>query len=467
MNEEGSFSWTAEAEALALLARETRLVVVDFDETLYLRNSTEDFLDAAVPGLVAAIGLRALDFLSPWRWTGGAATRDVWRIWAVMLLMPWSLWRWRRVCAVLGPRQANVALLRALRGKDVVIGSIGFAPIINPLLDAMGGAAFRLIACPWPGFTARRGGKAVLLEARLGAGALASAMVITDSLADAELLRRCALPCLTRWKGAQFRRALARIYLPGDYLAYVKRPRVPGVLRLLVTDDLLWWLLVSVTAHAPGLSYLTGIELLFFSFWSVYEIGYWENDVCGLRFEADPVVALEFEDFVATHFERRAWVWAILLGAAGLAALGPEMLFQAGPKWLGFLLLLRLLYYLYNRIDKPTRIWLYLPLQCCRSLALAAVVPLGVVGILAGLAQILARWQGYAAYRRTKGATWRDTPARAVQLAILLAGLSFMALARPQLAIAGWPALELLIWSGFLARREVSAILRGARWKGG
>jgi hypothetical protein len=79
----------------------------------------------------------------------------------------------------------------------------------------------------------------------------------------------------------------------------------------------------------------------------------------------------------------------------------------------------------------------------------------------------LARWQGYAAYRRTKGATWRDTPARAVQLAILLAGLSFMALARPQLAIAGWPALELLMWSGFLARREVSAILRGARWKGG
>jgi hypothetical protein len=451
-----------QADVLATLAHHDGLIIVDFDETLYLCNSTEDFLNAVMPAYVAALLLRVLDFLSPWRWTGGARTRDVWRLRMVMLLMPWTLRRWQLVCARLGPQHANQPLLRALQGRAFVVASIGFAPVIKPLLAAMGCGDIPLIACGL-GVAARIGGKALLIETKLGAQKLGAAMFITDSIEDAEVLRRCALPCLTRWEDAKFRRAFAQIYLPGDYLAYVKRPSVPAVLRVLVTDDLVWWLLMSMTWHAPGVMFIAGVGLLFFSLWSVYEIGYFENDVCAQKFEADPVITAEFLSFETTHFEAKAWASALLLGGFGVAALQPVSMLAGEIKWLVLLLGLRALYYIYNRIDKQARVWLYLILQCFRSLALIVVMPLGAVGIIAGVAQILARWQAYFVYRRAKGAKWRDTPTRAVQLAMLLAGLGFMALARPKLGNLGWPALEFILWSGFLARQEILSALHGIR----
>ena len=45
-------------------------LLIDLDETLYLRNSTEDFIDCARPGLLALLLLRVLDVLKPWRLTG-------------------------------------------------------------------------------------------------------------------------------------------------------------------------------------------------------------------------------------------------------------------------------------------------------------------------------------------------------------------------------------------------------------
>ncbi|MDE2252638.1 MAG: hypothetical protein KGL25_14670, partial [Gammaproteobacteria bacterium] len=91
----GSRQRTPEA-ALAELAAYRGTLLVDLDETLYLRNSTEDFLDSACPGLLALLLLKCLDALKPWHLTGGAPTRDVWRVRLVMILMPWTLSRWRR-----------------------------------------------------------------------------------------------------------------------------------------------------------------------------------------------------------------------------------------------------------------------------------------------------------------------------------------------------------------------------------
>ena len=62
-------------DALATIRAHGGPVLVDLDETLYLRNSTEDFLDCARPGLIALILLRLLDALRPWRLSGGEATR--------------------------------------------------------------------------------------------------------------------------------------------------------------------------------------------------------------------------------------------------------------------------------------------------------------------------------------------------------------------------------------------------------
>jgi hypothetical protein len=61
--------------ALAAVRVHQGPLLVDLDETLYLRNSTEDFVDCAWPGLLALLLLRLLDAVKPWRLTG-RDTRD-------------------------------------------------------------------------------------------------------------------------------------------------------------------------------------------------------------------------------------------------------------------------------------------------------------------------------------------------------------------------------------------------------
>jgi hypothetical protein len=450
----------SETEALRAIRSWTGLVIVDFDETLFLRNSTEEFLDSAVPGILAALLLRLLDLCAPWRWSGGAILRDVWRVRAVMWLFPWTSWRWRQRCRVLAA-QANQPLLAALqaRGAPFIIASLGFSPLIRPLLDSMGCGEVRLIACAMRRRDRLRGKVAAITEA-IGGPALSGAMLITDSTDDAAILAACALPCLTTWSGATFGRALRRVYLPGDYLVHVKRPQQAGAFRRLLTDDLALWVLIA----APGLDprFLLGVTALFFSLWSVYEIGYWENDVCGLRLEADPVVGRQFASFDIDGFEAKAWTSAILLALVGAVAIRPPAYAAMLAVWLIVLLALRAVQWVYNRIDKPTRVWAYLLLQAFRTLALVAVVPIGVPGAIAGVTQIYARWQEYFWYRTApaaEGFRWRDTPLRLIQLAFLL--LSLGALAGAGVDVCTWRSAALIAWSLVLARKDIRVALQG------
>ncbi|MGB1027098.1 MAG: hypothetical protein ACPGYL_11120, partial [Rhodospirillaceae bacterium] len=61
----------AAVESALSMAGPTASVVVDLDETLLRGNSTELFLSHVRPALFAALILRALDVLKPWRlWPG-------------------------------------------------------------------------------------------------------------------------------------------------------------------------------------------------------------------------------------------------------------------------------------------------------------------------------------------------------------------------------------------------------------
>src|SRR6516162_5646045 len=79
--------------ALAAVRAHEGPILVDFDETLYLRNSTENFIDCARPGLLALLLLRVLGVLKPWRLTGGNNTQDTWRVCVVSIFLPWTFWR--------------------------------------------------------------------------------------------------------------------------------------------------------------------------------------------------------------------------------------------------------------------------------------------------------------------------------------------------------------------------------------
>ncbi|NJO34835.1 MAG: hypothetical protein HC869_18665, partial [Rhodospirillales bacterium] len=142
-------------------------MLLDFDETLYLRNSTEDFIDCARPALLALLVLRLLDCLRPWRWTGGGGyPRCVARALRAAVL-PWTRWLWKRRIATLALQAANLPLIEAVKVRThaahcpvPVIATLGFRCIIVPLAAALGlPEQLRIVAPRLNTFADRRAGK--------------------------------------------------------------------------------------------------------------------------------------------------------------------------------------------------------------------------------------------------------------------------------------------------------------------
>jgi len=257
-------------------------VLVDLDETLYLTNSTEDFIDSVRPGLAVACVLRLLDALKPWRWTGGEVTRDVWRVGVVSLLFPWAGRAWRARVGIRATEGVNARLASVLRGRHTppTIVTIGFRPIVEPLVAALGFAGARVVAARLS-LADRVEGKLAIARKALGEEAIRRSLVVTDSIDDAPLLEVCACPCLTRWPDARYVPALARVYLPGEYLGRVKRPGQRYILRAIVQEDFAYWVLASIALAGAPAAHVLGLFGLLVSFWSIYERGYVDNDLVG------------------------------------------------------------------------------------------------------------------------------------------------------------------------------------------
>ncbi len=262
--------------ALAAVLAHGGPVLVDLDETLYLRNSTEDFIDCVWPGLLGLMLLRVLDVLRPWGLTGGIGTRDNWRVCAISIFFPWTHWRWRAKVQHFAECYVNQELRAILkvRTQAPVILTIGFKSIVTPLLAAMGFAEARLIAARMYPFADRLNGKLHMVTRELGAETVGNSLIVTDSLDDLEVLRSCARPLRTVWPGACYRRALRRVYLPGEYISQIKRPGERYIYRGILQEDFAFWLLSSIGLAVRPASHVVGILLLLLSFWAIYERGY-------------------------------------------------------------------------------------------------------------------------------------------------------------------------------------------------
>src|ERR1700761_8266892 len=133
-------SFTSPESAIAAIQGHSGPILVDLDETLYLRNSTEDYIDVARPGLLALLMLRALDAIKPWRLTGGEPTRDAWRVRIITIFLPWVSGRWKIRAVELGKLHRNQSLMAALqaRPEQPIVVTAGFLPIVRPLVAALG-----------------------------------------------------------------------------------------------------------------------------------------------------------------------------------------------------------------------------------------------------------------------------------------------------------------------------------------
>jgi len=441
------------------------VLILDLDETLYLRNSTEDFIATAAPATLARVVLKLLDIVRPWELTGGQPTRDVWRTAVICLLMPWTFLLWRRRAVLRAREFTNEPLLAACRNRadETVIATLGFEPIVKPLLAAMGLSNARLVACPLFGFGARRKGKLALVTAALGAETVRRSSVLTDSPEDMPLLEACARPALVKWPKARYEIAHAKVYLPLEYLARVKRPGQRYFLRGVVLDDFSFWLLASIALAATAIPFALGLFLLLLSFWTIYEQGYVDNDDIAARYEADPKLTPEYFSAPVARSTVAPWMWAIATGAAALFLLrypDTPTVYDA-LCWAAVLAVTASFFRLYNRYDKHTRVWMFLVLQMLRSGAFIVLVTVPPIAIAALMAHALARWLPYYTYRyaHTDWSNTRTALLRLVLFILLAIGLELTAGID---AIANLTAAALLAWIIFRARRDLLAAAQSA-----
>lgn len=461
----GSQERTPQA-ALAELGAHRGTLLVDLDETLYLRNSTEDFLDTARPGLLAALLLKCIDVLKPWHWSGGAPTRDVWRVGLIMALMPWTLRRWRRRAPQLAAAHGNAALLAALRARalPVTVATVGFRPVVEPLVAAFALPDTGIIAAR-VAFADRRHGKLQSVNDALGAATVAGAMVLTDSSDDRPLLDACAHPLHVQWPEARCVAAFSGVYLPTEYLGRVKRPGERNFLRGVLQDDFAYWVLASIGLAAHPLYHGAGLLLLLFSFWAIYERGYVDNDLVARDYEQDPKLTSAFFNSPVATPALQPWLWAAALGAAGIYVLRyPGRPVQAdGLRWAALLLGTYGWFWLYNRMDKGTRVWMFSVLQLARTAAFAVLVPVPLIGVAALAAHVVARWVPYYVYRHG-GKNWPDMQPPLIRLMFFMLIALLLAVAAGGAAqYANFTALALLLWTAFRARRDLVLLVRSAR----
>ncbi len=423
-------------DALATLrnaAAET-LVIVDLDETLFLRNSTEEYLNSVYPRVAGAVVLMGVKALKPWRFLpkrlrSEKISRDWCLVVAVTLLFPWTLliWQWRaKALAQAYWNQPLVQVIRQNPQADIVVATLGFDLIVNPLLKHLPvklsqATAENVIACRfWQGAQDRCLGKLALLQKALGSAAVAGAIAITDATHDAPLLDHVKTPYLVVWPDAEYVPALSDVYLPLFYSEKIKNPNSGHfVRRILLVHWAFLAIALSFLSPHPILNAVCLLALVV-SYWCVYEIGYQDNDIVGEKYEKKPILSTAYLGRTRQIILSKTpapWVWAIAIAMPALLLIemakrsgslpaafaeilqSPQVLVFDLVIWIGFLIAVRLTFWLYNQFNEEARMWIYPLLQVQKFFGFTLLLGINSVGAMLLMALTVGRWLHYVIYR--------------------------------------------------------------------
>ncbi len=449
-----SFSYTP-TEALQIIAGSPdQPLILDLDLTLVFGPTTEAFLDSARPSSYAYVLLSVLDKVSPWRFLpGGQDNRHWMRVLFLLLLMPWSYFRWRTEAEKWTKVNANRQLVDAARNHNgrVVVVTRGFAAIVNPVVDALrlsNDEKVLTIACKvsrWRGL--RQFSKTEHVEQSPHLATASDAIMVSGSIQDYDLFMACETPVLTEWKDAYWIQPHENAYVPLRYVQLTKTPFNGFVQAAWIKDDLYIVLLaLSLTVWALPI-HAIGIGMLSFALWITYETGYYENDVLGSTRETDPVLPTNFDEVRGSVPRFAPWVWALAATVAGapfIAVGSGRSLTDSGVivlGWMAVLAFIRLVFAFFNRVPKVHRVVPHLLLQIGKYfgfLAVTAVTPLGVA-LLA--TQVAYRWVPYVRYRWSKAATFAARPLHRTRLSV------FVVLAVPSLVFIDRSIGQLILFS--------------------
>jgi hypothetical protein len=403
-----------------------RRVFVDFDYSLFLSNSTEEFLNSAKPAFIAVLILKLLAIVRPWfllsRDRGYFIWRDAIRVWTILIFMPWTLLLFKRNAQKVFNRDLNrelAATLQSAKDSEVIILSFGFRFIIRHLIARSPFASSKLIASSvWRPTRLRRYGKLAHLKALSFPADPNTDVVITDADDDdADLLTTFKNAFHVRWSNLNRTAAHEGTYIPFYYLAKIKRSpeffikstlleEFPiFVLAFLLYQPLHWEIMVSGS-------------LLFLAFLIIYEIGYHENDHIGARYEQTPKLTAEFYRQQSYRVEPYAWYWMIVVTASAILVLDPDQvsallgrmdIADKQPSffgeavliglWMLVAILARLIFFAFNHVPLAWRIFVFLPLHVLKYFAPLVIFPLHPAGFALLSAQVIRTWSVYAIRR--------------------------------------------------------------------
>ena len=417
-----------------------RLLLVDFDHTLFAANSTEMFISECRPAMVVSVIDFAVRQCIPWKLTGVPKwfrLRDYICVLTILICTPWNVWRWRRRAPGLFAQRRSDVVAEMLEDVDpsgMTIVSFGMRFVIQALLRDGPYADVRVVATPlWAPASWFRSGKAQIVAAELGPDVAAQAVLITDSEDDRDLLDICARGVMIEPQGAP-QLARERLYLPFRYSSEVKFTRSFVLDQWLFVDTAIY---ILASAHGlVGLARMALIApLMSASYMCIYELGYFENDMVAAGKEARPVLSGKEAAYRAYPIKVQSWIWASLLGAAGLGlAVWFGMLdvagaLGAGLLWAGLLLLSRVVFHVYNRLSTSLRFYAYPLLQVLKYCSMLLIFPPIFPGMLLVFSQVVTMWSNYMIYRL--GGQFLKQPKETVRLILFAIGVGVVWLCGP------------------------------------
>ncbi len=200
--------------AIAAIADATKNnpIILDFDETLLLRNSTAEYINSLRPRLIGLVLIILLKIIRPWVWLPkpfrGIETRDWFLVTIPTILLPWTLLFWQQKAKKLAQDYSNTELISAVDSNadaSVVVASLGFNFIINPILEQMPIKYDLLVCCKlWQGARDRQKGKLLMMQEVLSESEIKSAILVTDSEDDLPLLQVVEQACFVVWSLAKY-----------------------------------------------------------------------------------------------------------------------------------------------------------------------------------------------------------------------------------------------------------------------
>ncbi|WP_419758713.1 HAD family hydrolase [Acidisoma sp.] len=451
-------------------------VFVDFDYTLFGSNSTELFIASCRPSLLVAIIEFAVRRCIPWRLTGFSGyfrLRDFVCCMAIIVLCPWSIFMWRRRAPKLFERHVSkqiAARLSEAAADRIVIVSFGLNAIIRPLLKGSPWQDVRLIATPSlppPQYFGR--GKLPVVRKYFGAADIAASTFLTDSLDDRDLLEASGDGILIEPQGETCR-AIEHLYIPLRYTARAKYAASYVFDQVLFVECLLA-VFATVTSFDGLLSKLACMPFFTLSLMCIYEIGYFENDMVAAAREDAPTLTKHSGRFRSYPMQPAAWIWAVAAAAAGAwlacftGVMHAAQLPRAALLWLGSLILLRIVFFAYNRVRPAARIAVYPVLQMLKYLPLFLLFPATPAGAVLAFCQATTMSLIYLVYRQT--GQRRVIEKEQFRTAMFAVALCFMATASTTAALGGRFALGLLaVWCLVrLAKAPILRLVRGIRRK--